>query len=280
MRGRGPMLMLFMAIGLAFATTYLVYRWMSQQAGMPQRATVLTQQVVVAALDLAPGTPLRSEFFKVIRWPQESVPKAAFTEPNVLVDRVTLSPILAGEPILASKLAGQGMEGGLSAIIQPGKRAVSVKVDEIIGVAGFVVPGTHVDVLVTVEEKENRKLDATVLTILQNIKVLTSGQKVMQEKDKPIVVNVVTLEVSPEEAERLALASNRGRIQLSLRNQIDEVEAETAGINTLQLIRGRDEEPTIVRPRVARIVKPVPVQEPETVEIIRGDSRSKQKVGP
>jgi pilus assembly protein CpaB len=150
---------------------------------------------------------------------------------------------------------------------------MSVKVDEIIGVAGFVAPGTYVDILVTVEEKENRKLDATAKTILQNVKVLTSGQKVVQEKDKPVLVNVVTVEVTPEEAEKLALAANRGKIQLSLRNQTDDKEITTRGINTPQLTSS----PRPIRPASPTSQAPIYERERVIVEVIRGDKRTKQE---
>jgi len=269
-----PYLMLLLAIGLGLATTYLVYRWMGQQAeASPKGEGLLLKSVVVAAVDLAPGTKLNMESLKVIKWPWDSVPKTAASDPNQLVNRVVLVPIAAGEPVLEPKLAAQGMEGGLTAIIRPGKRAMSVRVDEMIGVAGFVAPGTYVDVLVTVEEKENRKLDATAKTILQNVKVLTSGQKVVQEKDKPVLVNVVTVEVTPEEAEKLALAANRGKIQLSLRNQTDKEAITTRGISTPQLTAL----PRPIRPASPTIKAPIYEPEKVIVEVIRGDKRTKQE---
>lgn len=277
MRGRWPYLMLVVAIGLALATTYLTYRWMERQAeARPKGDGLLLKSVVVAAVDLAPGTKLSAGSLKVIKWPWDSVPKTAANNPSRLIDRVVLMPITAGEPVLESKLAAQGMEGGLTAIITEGKRALSVKVDEIIGVAGFVTPGTHVDVLVTLEDKGNRKLDATAQTILQNIKVLTSGQKVMQENEKPVLVNVVTLEVTPEEAEKLALAANRGRIQLALRSQTDEKEVTTRGINTPMLIdRPRPVKPRVIykTPKRRPIVKE---RDDVVIEVIRGDKRTRQ----
>jgi pilus assembly protein CpaB len=277
MRGRWPYLMLLVAIGLGLATTYLAYRWMERQTEARPKGGegLLLKSVVVAGVDMAPGTKLSVGSLKVIKWPWDSVPKTAANEPSQLVDRVVLVPIAAGEPVLESKLAAQGMEGGLTAIISAGKRALSVKVDEIIGVAGFVMPGTRVDVLVTLEDKQNRKVDATAQTILQNIKVLTSGQKVMQEKEKPVLVNVVTLEVTLEEAEKLALAANRGRIQLALRNQTDEEEIITRGINTPQLI-ARPKPVKAAAPKAVRKAPAVDKRDQVIIEVIRGDKRTKQ----
>jgi pilus assembly protein CpaB len=273
--------MFVVAIGLGVATTFLAYQWMARQAeARPKGEGILLKPIVVAAVDLAPGSKLDQDSLKVMKWPWESVPSGAIPEPHPLIDRVVLAPIAAGEPIFESKLAAEGMEGGLTAIISPGKRAMSVKVDEIIGVAGFVAPGTRVDVLVTLEEKENRKLDATSQTILQNIKVLTSGQKISKEKDKPELVNVVTLEVSLEEAEKLALAANRGRIQLALRNQTDEEDIATQGISTPQLVNRPKPEIPVARPIIVRkgpVVEKEKERESIIVEVIRGDKRTRQE---
>jgi len=271
MRGKWPYIMLFLAIVLGMTTTYLVYRWMEGQVeAMPKGPGLILKPVVVAALDLAPSTKLRLESLKVINWPWNSVPKTAASDPKELVDRVVLVPVAAGEPILQSKLAAQGIEGGMTAIISPGKRALSVKVDEIIGVAGFVLPGASVDVIVTIDDKQNRIFDAAAKTVLQNIKVLAVGQKVMQEKDEPVLVNVVTLEVTLEEAEKLALSINRGRLQLALRNQSDDRETPTGGIHISRLINTTS--PVKV---VTNSEKRDSKEKNVIVEVIRGDKRSR-----
>jgi pilus assembly protein CpaB len=269
MKWKWPQIMFVVAIGLGLVTTYLVNRWMERQAGTnaaPTHENILVKPVAVAAVDLVPGTKLHPESFKVVRWPTESMPPGAISEPNALSDRVVLLPIVTGEPIMEAKLAPKGTEGGLTAIISPGKRAMSVKVDEIIGVAGFVVPGSFVDVLVTIDDKNNRKSEAAAQTILQNIKVLTSGQKIVNEKNQPVLVNVVTLELTPEETETLALASNRGRLQLALRNQWDKQEPKIFAVHIPQLIKSP---PQPVAPRHPRY-------EPFTVEVIRGEKRTNQ----
>ncbi|HSG06040.1 MAG TPA: Flp pilus assembly protein CpaB [Nitrospiria bacterium] len=271
MRSRGPYIALATAIALGLLTTFLAYRWMQGQAlakPAPQAETLLVASVVVAALELPPGSVIQKESLKMMSWPKNSMPEAVITDPGFLLGRVIIAPMLPGEPFTESKLAAKGVEGGLTAIIEPGKRAMSVRVDEIIGVAGFVAPGTFVDVLVVLESK-NKGVDATIKTLLQNIKVLASGQKIMQEKDKPSLVNVMTLEVTVDEAQKLALAASRGRLQLALRNQTDNKEIKTPHIHTHQLLGGP---PKMVKKGNTTVPERV------TVEVIRGDERSNHRV--
>ncbi|HEY5648222.1 MAG TPA: Flp pilus assembly protein CpaB [Nitrospiria bacterium] len=271
MRSRGPYIALAAAIALGLLTTFLAYRWMQSQAyakPAPQTEKIAVAPVVVSALELPPGSILQKESLKTVNWPKTSIPDTAIGNPDYLVGRVIVAPMLTGEPFTENKLAAKGVEGGLTAIIAPGKRAMSVRVDEVIGVAGFVAPGTFVDVMVVLEGK-TKGVDATIKTLLQNIKVLASGQKVVQEKDKPSLVNVMTLEVSVEEAQKLALGATRGKLQLALRTQTDDKEVKTPHIHTHQLLGGP---PKMVK----RGKKKVP--EKVTVEIIRGDERSRHSV--
>ena len=273
MKGKWPYMMLLLAIGMGLGTTYLIYQWMGQQAeAKPKASGLLVKPVVVAAQDLAPGTTLNQDMLKVIKWPWDNVPEGAIGKPEELMGRVVLVQTYAGETLMESKLAAEGMTGGMTAIISPGKRALSVRVNEIIGVAGFVTPGTHVDVLLTIDDDKVRrgKVDAITKTILQNVKVLASGQTVMQVNDEPVLVNVVTLELTLEDSEKLTLAVNRGQLQLALRHQTDDEEVKTAGINTPQLIPA----PRRVRKRVAS----APAPEPVIVEVIRGNKRTQQKM--
>jgi pilus assembly protein CpaB len=273
MKGKWPRMILLVAAVLGLATTYLIYHWMERQTdanAAPRQENILVKPVVVATVDLPPGSKLRPEHLKVIQWPAESLPVGVMSASDLLTDRVVFLPIVAGEPMMESKLAPKGTSGGLTAIITTGKRAMSVKVDEIIGVAGFVMPGSFVDVLVTLEDRVNQKLDAAAQTILQNVRVLTSGQKIVNEKNQPVLVNVVTLEVTPEEAEKLALAANRGRLQLALRNQVDREETQTFAIHTPQLIREQS------RPHHLAESPPPPAR-PLVVEVIRGNKRTNQE---
>ena len=277
--------MLLLAIGTGLATTYLAYRWMNKRiaSASTNKGGFLTRAIAIAASDLEPGAKLHPESFKVVQWPMESVPKMAAVNPDQLNNRVVVTQIMAGEPILQSKLAAEGTEGGLAAIITQGRRAMSVKIDEVTGVAGFVLPGSRVDVLVSVEDKENRKLDTTAQIILQNLRVLTSGQKLVRDKDqdKPILVNVVTLEVTPDEAEKLTLAAHRGRLQLALRRYADSDEVNTSGISLPRLIRPGKEEPT-PRPVSSTgkkvIPRPAAQSPPKIIEIMRGEVKIKVEV--
>jgi pilus assembly protein CpaB len=274
MKLKWPHIMLVTAIGLGLVTTYLVNRWMEKQSGARSTTSqehVLVKPVVVAALDLVPGTKIRPETLNVINWPAQSMPAGAISDPNTLSDRVVLLRMVSGEPVMESKLAPPGSGGGLTTIITPGKRAMSVRVDEIIGVAGFVVPGSYVDVLVTIDDKNHPKLGSAAQTILQHIKVLTSGQKIVNEKNQPVLVNVVTLELTPEETEKLALASNRGRLQLALRNEWDDKETKTFAIHVPQLITSPPQLFTVKSPKQAP-------RRPFTVEVIRGNKRTHQEL--
>jgi pilus assembly protein CpaB len=288
MRWRWPYQIFLLAIGLGLMTSYLVYRWMAEQAEarvVPVEAPRPEKSVVAAGMDLLPGTKLGPESIKVIQLPLESVPSTAI-DLEKAEGRVLLVPVVAGELILEPKLAPPGTEGGLSALVSPGKRAMTIRVDEMLGVTGLIVPGSYVDVLATMEDTQGRNLDATTKTILQNIKVLPSLGKSGGDK-KESSSSMVTLEVDPEEAEKLALAAHRGRLQLALRNQVDDLQSQTRGLNTLELIRGPKPPAPIrmAKPEKSLMPEKVLIQEkpvekpPErpSVEIIRGDQRSKQE---
>jgi pilus assembly protein CpaB len=190
-------------------------------------------------------------------------------------------PVIQNEPILPMKLASKEAGAGLPPAIPPGLRAVSVRVNEVIGVAGYVLPGTHVDVVATVNPTDKHN-DMTSKMILTNVMVLAAGTKIdrLTDKDKPMPVTVVTLLVAPEEAERLTLASSEGKIQLALRNPLDRDAPVTRGIKPAALLGAT---PVV---RVARAqasvqkaqAAPHPVAEAPTVEIIRGDKRAREVV--
>lgn len=239
MGGKWPYIVLIFAILLGGFATLLVSRYAGDRGNKTSVSgkSLFLKPVVVSVVDLTAGSKLSPESMRVAEWPEEAVPKTAVGEIKQLIGRVLIVPISAGEPILQSRLAAEGIEEGLTAIISPGKRAMSVKVDEIIGVAGFIAPASRVDILVTIEDNSGRiKMESTAKIILQNIKVLASGQKLTREEKKVDLVNVVTLEVTPEEATKLALAANKGKLQLALRNQIDQEETKSNGISALELI--------------------------------------------
>jgi pilus assembly protein CpaB len=272
----------FIVLALAIAAggtfAFGTYRYMqnvpTQSVGVP------TSGVVVAAADLQLGTELRAEDLRVIQWPAGSVPAGAFAKPDELLGRGLIQPIAANEIFLPGKLAPKEAGAGLPPVIAPGFRALSVRVNDVIGVAGYVLPGNRVDVVATVNPTQQPN-DVTSKVILTNVLVLASGTKIERDaKDnKPISVNVVTMLVNPDEAERLTLASTEGKIQLALRNPMDQTAPQTRGIKPGVLMGSSMPSAPVRRvaannaPRLDARPAAVP-----TVEIIRGDKRAHEVV--
>ena len=247
---------------------------------------VASTHVVVAARPITVGTRLDRNHLRLVAWPARNPVSGAFTDPEKLVDRGVITPIAENEPITETKVASAEAGAGLPPIIPAGMRAISVRVNEVIGVAGFVVPGTRVDVLVTVKEGDQSNAQPMTRTVVSHVEVLTAGTKFDQDnaKDgKPIPTSVVTLMVLPEDAERIALASNEGKITLALRNPMDVAQTDTRGVRLVALMRGSGPEPVIdpVRNRVVAR-KPAPVSQAApsvyTVEAIRAAKRSAEEV--
>jgi len=263
--------------GLAFATYNYVQKAPVTSVRMP------TTKVVVAATDLDIGAELDASDVRVIDWPTNAVPQNAISDPNEVIGRGLILPIIQNEPFLPMKLAGKESGSGLPPAIPPGMRAVSVRVNEVIGVAGYVLPGTRVDIVATISPTQQQN-DMTSKVILTDVQVLASGTKIERDvaNDKPIAVNVVTLLVNPEEAERLTLAANEGQIQLALRNPLDRAIPVTRGVKKAGLLGSA---PPINRVVVSNGVKTMaavtvtpPAPPPVTVEIIRGDKRAHEVV--
>lgn len=245
--------------------------------------TLPTKRVVVANGNLALASELRRDDLKTLDWPASAVPEGAFEDPQALVGRGLIASVVQNEPILPGKLASKEAGSGLPPIIPAGKRAVSVKVNEVIGVAGYVLPGTRVDVVCTANPT-SRPEDITSKVVLSNVEVLTAGTRLEQDsKDsKPVQVTVVTLLVTPEEGERLTLASTEGKIQLALRNPLDTGSPETPGIRPGGLLGLVQQRPMAGGRRVSPVRStPAPVPQPSapTIEIIRGDKRTHVVVG-
>ena len=268
-------LTLAVAAGGTFA--FGTYRYMQN---VPTRTvTTPTSAVVVSAADLQLGAELRRDDLRVIQWPSEAVPAGAFTTPEELIGRGLIQSVATNEAFLPSKLAPVGAGAGLPPIIDPGFRAMSVRVNDVVGVAGYVLPGTRVDVVATVNPTQ-QPTDVTSRVILTNVLVLAAGTKIERdaENDSRISVSVVTMLVDPEQAERLTLASTEGKIQLALRNPLDLTAPETPGIRPAALMGTAAPQP--VR-QVARATAPTPAPvRPSlpTVEIIRGDKRAQEVV--
>lgn len=232
-------------------------------------APIATGQVVVANAEVSPGNALNGATLKTATWPKELIPPQAASALNQVDGRVVLNPISSGEPILFSKLAPVGTAAGLSSLMEENKRALTIRVDDVTGVAGFIHPGDKVDILA---DMRVRGLDESFSkTILQNIKVLSIGQ-IWEQKGgdgKPTVVNTVTLELTPEQSEVMNLASNEGKIRLVLRGRRNDTIVQTDGVGISALFG------------IAK--KPEPAKEPlkeakkdeRTVEVIKGMERSK-----
>jgi len=188
------------------------------------------------ATDMTFGTKLDRAQLRVARYPKESVPAGAFSDPDSVVGQTTKIFLAAREPITATKLSSRG--GGLSMLVRPGLRATSLEVNQVSGVSGFVLPGDRVDVLCTVDGR-GAELEATTRTILQNAEVLASGQKTTQQDNKPITVQAVTILVDPLGAERLALGLHEGKLHLVLRNPEDADTLRVAGMSTGEMLDGK-----------------------------------------
>src|ERR1700730_18356495 len=273
-----------LAITAGGALAFGTYNYMQH---LPARTvSIPTRQVVVAATDLDIGAEITRADIRIIDWPANAVPAAAISDPMDVIGRGIVLPMIENEPILPMKLASKEAGGGLPPAIPPGLRAVSVRVNEVIGVAGYVLPGTRVDVVATLNPT-GQGAETTSKVILTNVQVLAAGTKIDREtdKNKPMPVSVVTLLVNPEEAERLTLASTEGKIQLALRNPLDKATPQTPGVRPSALfafgVTGRT---AVARTRVASgaasPTKPVAPVETEfsTVEIIRGDKRAREVV--
>lgn len=275
-------IILSLAMIFGLLTAVLAHRML--RTGSSAQAGQKTKKVVVAAVKLGLGTQIKAEQLDLAEWPESLLPRGTFTEVEKLVGRVTIAEIFPGEPILETRLAPEGSAAGLPAIIPPGMRAMTVKVDEVIGVAGFVAPGTYVDVVGTVVEGAGQ--NAVSRVILQNVKVLASGQRMETQKDgQAIEVKTVTLQVTPEEAEILALASNAGKLQLVMRNTVDREMVQTKGVDEVTLFRGVRADvgsnvATTARPSGSVRKKTEAAPSPETlskattIELIRGSERT------
>ena len=265
--------------GLAYGTYNFLQNQPVRQVNTP------TQAVVVAAADLQLGAELKKDDLQVVLFPAGKTPEGAFAKPEEIIGRGLIVPIVKNEPILKAKLASKEAGFGLPPVIPEGMRAVSVRVNEVVGVAGYVLPGNRVDVVATASPTDARA-DTTSKVVLSNVQVLTAGTRMEQDGDqsKPVQVTVVTLLVYPEQAERLALASTEGKIQLALRNPLDQGAPVTPGIKTSGLM-GTVAAPVrqsagASRPRAAQPVTqsvPAPAALP-TVEMIRGDKRAQEVI--
>ncbi len=270
---------IFLALVVATGGSIFLYNWLQLKStpGEVVAKNVESVMVVVAGGDLNWGTKLHKDMFQIVPYHRESLPNGYKTDPASLEGRVLVAALKEREPILETKLAPENVTvGGVSAVIKPGMRAIAVKGDKVIGISGFIQPGNRVDVLVTLKDP-NTKNEITKM-VLSNVLVLATGTEIQERSDgKPLPVDVYTLEVDPEQGEKLALAAAEGKLQFALRNMMDTETVLTKGATisqTLASLRGVDPEaktPTKVREWVP------PKRKSFTVETIKGDKVSQQK---
>ncbi|MCB1020579.1 MAG: Flp pilus assembly protein CpaB [Acidobacteria bacterium] len=272
-------LALVISAGMALLVTGIFYQL---TVGEDAPAEAPTTEVVTAAKDLEIGASITPSDLRVEAWPSALLPEGSFTEPDQVLERTPMSTILAGEPILERRLAAPGSGLGLAPKVPEGMRALSVRVDDVIGVAGFVLPEARVDLLITGMPPNSPQAGQMTRTILGNIRVLSAGEQLAPDATgKPQKAAVVTLLLTPHQAEMVTLAQAHGRIQLVLRNAKDEEVAETDGVREGELFGApaavRSEVRSApIRPQVAHNVEPAPPP-PVAVEIIKGNKISVQE---
>ena len=290
MKQRRLAIMLALALTSGLLAGYLALTFLQRQGARPAAAAEAPRgKVVVAVKDMPLGTILRSEDVRVIDWPDKAVPAGFSAAASEVVGRGLITAVAANEPLLSSKLASKEEGGGLPIVIPEGMRGVSVKVNEVIGVAGFIQAQRSVDVLVTISPPEEEGELKTPITkvILQNVRVLAVGQTIQPDAEgKPQTVAVITLLVTPADAEKLTLAASEGRIQLALRNTLDLGEVETRGVRTASML-GRTVQAPATERRTVRVRAPQRSEGPArpaeggiVVETLRGGQRTLQTFSP
>lgn len=269
----------FVALALGAIVSYTVYRTLQTRTGGDAAPGV---DVVVAANDISVGSKVTEGDVKVVRYTAADLPANAFHLKTSVIGRGAILPIARGEFFLPSKLAGENAGSGMQSLIPPGMRAVSVRVNEVIGVAGFVVPGTRVDVLLT--GNPSGANDQQTTTVLENVAVIATGQKLERNTaGEPQVTPVITLLVSPDDAQKLTLATTQGKIQLALRNPLDTKQQELASVSTGTLYKGVPTSAPAAAPRPkstkhVAVTKTVEAPPPTySVQVIKGTKTQDQK---
>jgi pilus assembly protein CpaB len=278
--------LLILALVTGLAAAVYAASWVSQ------RANIASTSVVVAAVDIELGSKINPQMLTTSSWPSESVPQDAFKHIKELEDRVVKASVLRGEAIVNRKLSPVGTKGGLSAVIAEGKRAMTVRVNDVVGVAGFALPGNYVDVMLHTQQDKGKGEGANQIsmTVLEQVLVLAVAQEASRDEMKPKVVSAVTLQLAPEDAEKLDLARSVGSLSLVLRNQLDKKTVATSGVTKAQLLGLKHATPPVIQ--AAAPVAPVQVAvrrvaakpatmsmamsapPPVCVEVIRGGTRA------
>lgn len=262
---------LVVAVFFGLIAAYGIYNFLSYQQKEADNLRTANQDIVIAAQDIPPGTIINEEvikkgMIKTTPWPKSSIPAGAFSSPQQIVGKINRVKIMANEPILEPRLAGEG--AGLTVRLEAGKRALALRVDEIIGVSGFIVPDDKVDVILTTTPPGATQDAKVSKIVLQNKRVLSVAQSTEQKDGKPQLARSITLEVSPEDAEKLSLASQEGQIVLALRGLGDDAETKTIGSNKRDLLS------LAAAPRKSGGGVAQPVPDKYRVEVIHGSKRN------
>lgn len=280
---------IFVVVGIALLLALLAgagaYKFLSAKSLQAEQSRLQTVGILVAAVDIPLGSTINSNQVAISAWPKESYPKDALVDVQASIGRTALRDFTRGEPIIEPKLVPVNRFAGLLSLKVPaGMRAFSVKVNEVVGVGGFIVPDSRVDVVVTTSPAGRTQQEKVSKIVLEDIRVLAAGQSIEQKENKPVTVNTVTLALVPEDAEKLALASNDGIIQLIMRNFADNAVVPTSGVDKGRLLSSYRDAPAPERnapPRQA-VRKKAPAAAPApkayTVEVIKGIKRSEEKV--
>jgi pilus assembly protein CpaB len=269
--------LLILALLAGLAAAVYASGWVARQG------SISSNKVVVAVVDIELGSRINPQMLATVDWPTGSMPAGAFHDLKEVQDRVARVSVLRGEAILEGKLAPVGTQGGLSAVIADGKRAMTVRVNDVVGVAGFALPGNYVDVMVNAQQDKAKGEEGKQIskTVLEHVLVLAVAQEAGRDDTKPKVVSAVTLELSIEDSEKLDLARSVGTLSLVLRNQVDKAKVVTTGITKSQLFGEKEILPVPVaaaalataKPR-ALISKPVMAPAMECVEVIQSSGRA------
>ena len=262
---------LVVAVFFGLVAAYGIYNFLSHQQKETDTLRAANQDIIVAAQDIPPGTAFNEEtmkkgLIKTTPWPKTSIPAGAFSSPQQLVGKVNRVKIMTNEPILESRLAGEG--AGLTVRLEPGKRALALRVDEIVGVSGFIVPDDRVDVILTTTPLGAAQDTKISKIVLQDKRVLSVAQSTEQKDGKPQLARSITLEVTPEEAEKLSLASSEGQIVLALRGLGDDTPVMTIGSNKRDLLA------LAAAPHKAGGPASAPPPDKYRVEVIHGSNRN------
>lgn len=285
------MVVVGIALLLAVLASVGAYKFLSGKNRVAERARLQTVGIVVALLEIPIGSTINPNQVAISAWPKDNYPKDVVTDPKIAVGRVALRDFLRGEPVVESKLVPLGKPTGLLSLKVPaGMRAFSIKVNEVVGVGGFIVPDSRVDVIVTTSLSQNSPEKISKI-VLEDIRVLAAGQVIEQKENKPVTVNTVTLSLAPEDSEKLALAGNDGIIQLVMRNFADNVLVMTGGSNKGRLLSSYRNAPLVPEAAPAKAGKtrrvsrkapptasPAPSRKSYTIEVIKGNKRTEEKV--